>query len=74
MFKYWIALINSVSEIASVAHHPAVFFIQSGTDSACAKGITKKSPTNIIKKIGIILVFKDVTSFNVKHIEFSYIS
>ena len=68
------ALINSVSEIASVAHHPAVFFIQSGTDSACAEGITKKSPTNIIKKIAMTLVLKDVTSFNVNHIEFSYIS
>ena len=27
-----IALTNSVSEIASVAHQPAVFFTQSGTD------------------------------------------
>ena len=29
--KNSIALTNSVSEILSVAHHPAVFFIQSGT-------------------------------------------
>ena len=34
--KNVIALTNSVSEIASVAHHPAVFFTQSGTDSELA--------------------------------------
>ena len=65
---------NSVSEIASVAHHPAVFFIQSGTDSAFTEGITKKRPASKIKKIVIVLVLKDVTGFNVEHIEFSYIS
>ena len=30
---------NSISEIASVAHHPAVFFTQSGTFSANAFGM-----------------------------------
>ena len=31
--KNSIALTNSVSDITSVAHHPAVFFTQFGTDS-----------------------------------------
>ena len=31
--KNSIALTNSISEMASVAHHPAVFFTQSGTPS-----------------------------------------
>ena len=31
--KNSIALINSASDIASVAHHPAVFLIHLGTDS-----------------------------------------
>jgi hypothetical protein len=37
--KNSIAFTNSVSDIASVAHHPAVFFTQLGTLSANALGI-----------------------------------
>ena len=44
--KYAIAFTNSVSEIKLVAHHPAVFFTQSGTFSANAFGIT--NPTKEI--------------------------
>ena len=35
--KNSIALTNSISEIRSFAHHPAVFFTQSGTDSDFSK-------------------------------------
>ena len=51
-----IALTNSVSEIASVAHHPAVFFTQSGTDSENAAGASvtiEMEKTNI--KINFIM-------------------
>ena len=57
--KNVIALTNSVSDIASVAHHPAVFFTQSGTDCAPEKGppITKTKTNNgTIKNIFIPLL------------------
>ena len=52
LIKNSIAFTNSVSEIASVAHHPAVFFTQFGTGSASAKG----KPRKIIVKIEIVIM------------------
>ena len=46
--KNLIELTNSSSEIASVAHHPAVFFTQSGTDCADMKGNAKNNNAEII--------------------------
>mgnify|MGYP004376894847 CR=1 FL=1 len=56
--RYTIAFTNSVSDIASVAHHPAVFFTQSGTFTANAFGI-KIIPdkTNVAHNSEIMILF-----------------
>ena len=55
--KCSIAFTKSVSDIASVAHHPAVFFTQSGIFSALAIGKVVMIPLNA--KIVIMLKIKN---------------
>jgi hypothetical protein len=56
--KNSIALRNSVSDIASVAHHPAVFFTQSGTFTANAFGIIiAPDNTNVTHNSEIVILF-----------------
>ena len=62
--KYSIAFTNSVSDITSSAHQPAVFFTQSGTFSANAFGI-KTIPDKIIMvhtRVIAIFIFNLVQS------------
>ena len=56
LIKNSIAFTNSVSEIASVDHHPAVFFTQSGTDSAYVRGTREITPRITTVKIRFFMI------------------